>query len=62
MKTDADGSNPTLQPVQIKTGITDGIWWSRPWATVVKDLVDAAIYAVVTACAFAALWPNAAAA
>jgi len=25
LKTDADGSNPTLQPVQIKTGITDGI-------------------------------------
>jgi HlyD family secretion protein len=25
LKTDADGENPTLQPVQIKTGITDGI-------------------------------------
>jgi HlyD family secretion protein len=25
LKTEADGSNPTLQPVQIKTGITDGI-------------------------------------
>ena len=25
LKTDADGGNPTLQPVQIKTGITDGI-------------------------------------
>ena len=40
--------------------ITDGIWWSRPWNTVAKDLLDAAIYAVVTACAFAALWPAAA--
>ena len=26
LKTDADGGNPTLQPVQIKTGITDGIY------------------------------------
>jgi len=25
LKTDADGHNPTLSPVQIKTGITDGI-------------------------------------
>ncbi|MDD5138796.1 MAG: efflux RND transporter periplasmic adaptor subunit [Verrucomicrobiales bacterium] len=25
LKTDADGNNPTLTPVQIKTGITDGI-------------------------------------
>ena len=25
LKTDADGNNPTLAPVQIKTGITDGI-------------------------------------
>jgi hypothetical protein len=40
--------------------ITDGIWWGRPWPTVAKDLIDAAIYAVVTACAFAALWPAAA--
>ena len=41
--------------------ITDGIWWSRPWGTVVKDLADAVIYAVVTACIFAALWPASAA-
>jgi len=40
--------------------ITDGIWWSRPWSTVVKDLLDAAIYAVVTGAAFALLWPAAA--
>lgn len=26
LKTDADGKNPVLQPVQIKTGITDGIF------------------------------------
>ena len=40
--------------------ITDGIWWSRPWGVVVKDLLDAAIYALVTACIFAAFWPAAA--
>ena len=38
--------------------ISDGIWWGKPWGTVAKDLLDAVIYAVVTACAFAALWPG----
>lgn len=40
--------------------IIDGIWSSKPWGTVAKDLGDAALYAVVTACVFAALWPAAA--
>ena len=40
--------------------LTDMIWWGRPRDVVAKDLVDAAIYAVVTACVFAVLWPAAA--
>lgn len=38
--------------------VSDGIWFGRPSRTVAKDLLDAAIYATVTAIAFAALWPN----
>lgn len=38
--------------------ISDGIWFANPWRSVAKDLLDAAIYAAVTAIAFAALWPN----
>jgi hypothetical protein len=38
--------------------VSDGIWFFRPWRAVAKDLLDAAIYATVTAIAFASLWPN----
>ena len=38
--------------------VSNGIWYGKPWAVVVKELADAAIYAVVAACAFAALWPT----
>ncbi|NKF24134.1 hypothetical protein [Solimonas marina] len=38
--------------------ISDGIWKGHPWRAVVKDLVDALIYAVVTGACFAWLWPG----
>lgn len=38
--------------------VTDGIWHSRPWSGVAKDLLDATIYAAVTAAPFAWLWPQ----
>jgi hypothetical protein len=37
--------------------ICNGIWMARPWICVAKDLLDAAIYAGVTALAFWWLWP-----
>ena len=40
--------------------LSNGIWYGKPWAVVAKELADAAIYAAVAACAFAALWPAAA--
>lgn len=39
--------------------LSDGIWFGRPRSAVLKDLLDAAIYAVVTGAAFALLWPEA---
>lgn len=33
-----------------------GIWMGKPWPSVAKDLLDGAIYAVVTAAAFGWLW------
>lgn len=39
--------------------ISDGIWFGRTRSAVLKDLLDAAIYAVVTGAAFALLWPGA---
>lgn len=38
--------------------VTSAIWMSRPWNSVMKDLLDAAIYATVTAVSFGALWPH----
>lgn len=37
--------------------IPQGIWWGHPWPAVIKDLLDGLIYGVVTAAAFAWLWP-----
>jgi hypothetical protein len=39
--------------------IQQGIWMGKPWRSVAKDLLDALIFAVVTAFAFAFLWPHA---
>lgn len=38
--------------------ISNGIWMAKPWATVAKDLLDAAIYGGVSAAAFGLLWPS----
>jgi hypothetical protein len=35
-----------------------GIWWGQPWGAVAKDAVDGLIYALVSAAAFAWLWPK----
>lgn len=34
------------------------IWMGQPWSNCVRYLIDALIYAAVTACTFALLWPN----
>ncbi|MDX1578205.1 MAG: hypothetical protein R3266_06960 [Gemmatimonadota bacterium] len=39
------------------SSIGDGIWFSRPWSSVGKALFDALLYGMVTAGAFAWLWP-----
>jgi hypothetical protein len=38
--------------------ISSGIWAGRSWPSVMKEVVDAAIYATVAACIFAWLWPG----
>lgn len=37
--------------------VSDAIWMGKPWAATLKDLLDALIYAVVTALVFCWLWP-----
>lgn len=34
------------------------IWMGQPWSNCLRYLLDALIYAVVTACTFALLWPS----
>lgn len=38
--------------------VSDGIWMGRPWGAVAKDLLDAAIFAVVGGAASGWLWPG----
>jgi hypothetical protein len=38
--------------------VSAGIWQGRPWSTVAKDVLDAAIYGLLTGGAFAGLWPR----
>jgi hypothetical protein len=38
--------------------LQQGIWMGKPWGAVAKDVLDGLIYAVVTAFAFAWLWPS----
>jgi hypothetical protein len=38
--------------------ISAGIWQSRPWSTVAKDVFDGLIYALLTAGVFGWLWPR----
>jgi hypothetical protein len=37
--------------------VTDAIWFGRPWSSVVKTLIDALIYGMLTAGVFGWLWP-----
>lgn len=39
-------------------GPINAIWYGKPWASAAKEVLDAAIYATVSACAFAWLWPR----
>lgn len=38
--------------------IGDAVWFARPWSSVLKQLFDAFLYALVTAGAFGWLWPE----
>ena len=38
--------------------VSQGIWMGKPWRSVSKELLDAAIYATLNALAFAWLWPH----
>ena len=37
--------------------VSEAIWMGKPWAATFKDLLDALIYAVVTAAVFMWFWP-----
>lgn len=39
-------------------GISNGIWFGKPSGWVVRDVIDAAVYAIMTGAAFALLWPE----
>ena len=40
--------------------IPEAIWFGRPWSSIVKNLFDGLIFALLTAGAFGWLWPEAA--
>ncbi|MCG8468462.1 MAG: hypothetical protein MJB57_09690 [Gemmatimonadetes bacterium] len=37
--------------------VSEAVWFARPWSLIAKQLIDAFLYALVTAGAFAWLWP-----
>jgi hypothetical protein len=37
--------------------VPDAIWFGRPWSAIVKGLVDALVFALLTAGFFGWLWP-----
>ncbi len=39
--------------------IVDSIWRGQPWSNTMRDLADAAVYALVTGLSFRFLWPAA---
>ena len=39
-------------------GVSYAIWFGKPWAATAKDLLDAFIYGLVTACVFGLAWPG----
>jgi hypothetical protein len=38
--------------------VQGGIWWGKPWKSVIKDVVDSLIYGLVSAGIFEWLWPR----
>ena len=38
--------------------VSYSIWFGKPWGSTLKDLLDAFIYGLVTACVFGWLWPR----
>ncbi len=49
----------TLTFLAYSTGsIIGGIWMGQPWSAVMKDLLDAVLYALVTGGAFCWRWPH----
>lgn len=38
--------------------IPSGIWWSHPWKSVVKHMIDGLVYALITGAIFAWMWPQ----
>jgi len=39
-------------------GVINAIWGAKPWGSAAKEVLDAFIYSVASACAFAWLWPR----
>ncbi|MCC5822182.1 MAG: hypothetical protein LAT64_14045 [Phycisphaerales bacterium] len=39
-------------------GVLNGVWFGKPAGWVVRDIIDAAVYAIITGAAFALLWPG----
>jgi hypothetical protein len=37
--------------------IPNSIWWGRPWSATIKDLIDGAVFGLLTAGTFGWLWP-----
>ena len=38
--------------------ISGGIWMGKPWSSVMKEVLDALLFGLVSACAFGLLWPK----
>jgi hypothetical protein len=38
--------------------VSYSVWFGKPWASTAKDLLDAFVYGLVTACVFGWLWPR----
>ena len=39
-------------------GLSEAIWYGRPWRVAFKDMLDGLLYALVTGGTFGWLWPN----
>jgi hypothetical protein len=38
--------------------LSNGIWKGQPWSNVIKEVIDGAVYAALTAATFSWLWPR----